>query len=66
MDKFVRNYIHSRVKKKRAFDEQKKLLDIQLRDKEIELNTYERLKDILETEYYKQQQEEWAKVQDKL
>jgi hypothetical protein len=66
MDKSVRNYIRSRVEKKRAFKEQKKLLDAQLRAKKIELDTFERLNDILETEYYKQQVEEWAKLEDKI
>lgn len=63
MNKSIRNYIRSRVEKKRAFEKQKTLLETQLRDKEIELEIYERLKDILEAKYYKQQQEEWTEIQ---
>jgi hypothetical protein len=66
MEKSVRNYIRSRIEKKRAFEEQKKLLDAQLQNKEIELDTYKRLNYILEAEFYKQQQEEWAKVENKI
>lgn len=65
IDKSVHNYIRSRVKKNRDFQEQKKLLDTQLQNKKIELDTYERLKDILETEYYKTQIEELTKIQTK-
>ena len=66
MEKSVRNYIRSRIEKKRAFEEQKKLLDVQLQNKEIELDTYKRLNYILEAKFYKQQQEEWAKVENKI
>jgi hypothetical protein len=65
MDKSVSSYVFSRVQKKRTFNEQKKLLDTRLQHKEIELDTYERSKDILEIEYYKKQLEEWEKVQTK-
>jgi predicted Ser/Thr protein kinase len=63
--KLVKNYVTFRVKEKRAFDEQRKLLAAQLRDKIIDPHDYERLREVLEANYFQQQQEEWAKIKNK-
>jgi len=63
--KLVGNYISLRVKEKRAFDEQKKRLDAQLQDKKIEQQIYERLREVLEANYFQQQFREWTKIEEK-
>ncbi len=63
MRKLIGNYIKDRVREKRAFDEQIRLLSAQFIDKRIEQDTYERLRAILETQYYQKQEEEWEKVE---
>lgn len=62
----IRNYIKDRVREKKAFDEQTKRLDAQLGNEQIDELTYERLRMILETQYYQRQEEEWAKTKNKL
>ena len=64
--KLIGNYVSSRVKEKRAFEEQIERLDAQLRDKRIEQETYERLRILLEAKHLQQQQEEWAKIEDEV
>jgi hypothetical protein len=63
--KLVKNYISLRVKEKKAFTEQRKLLDAQLKDKKIDQHDYERLSEVLEAKYLQQQQEGWAKIETK-
>ena len=65
MRNLIKNYVNFRVKERRTFNEQLKRLDAKLQDKEIEHDTYERLKEVLEAKYYQEQQEEWTKVQGK-
>ena len=56
MRKLVGNYVHDRIKEKTAFNRQIELLQTQLRDKQIDQQTYERLIAIIETQYYQRQQ----------
>lgn len=64
--KLYGNYVSSRAKENRVFEEQVERLDAQLRDKKIEQETYERLKVLLEARYLQQQQEERAKIEGKV
>lgn len=65
MLKLVGNYIKDRVREGKAFNDQIRRLDAQLTDKLIDEETYQRLKAILETQYYQKQEEEWEKVVNK-
>ncbi|UCC58456.1 MAG: hypothetical protein JSW14_00575 [Candidatus Bathyarchaeum sp.] len=65
MRNLIKSYVSFRVKERRVFNEQLKRLDDQLHDKKIDPDTHERLRDVLEAKYYREQQEEWAKVEDK-
>jgi hypothetical protein len=42
-----------------------KWLDTQLHDKQLKKETYKRLLEILEMQYYQKQQEQWTKIKDK-
>ena len=65
MRKLIGNYIKERVREKRAFDEQTRRIDAQLKDEQIDMQIHERLRGILETQYYQKQQEQWARVENK-
>jgi hypothetical protein len=65
MRKFMENYFKDRVSDKIAFHEQIKILDAQLNDKQIEQQTYERLRTILMSYHYQKQKEEWVKLENK-
>lgn len=65
MRRLVKNYIKLRIKEKKTFDQQVKCLESQLGDNQIVKSTFERLKEILETQYYQRQQKEWAKIENK-
>ena len=62
IQKLIRNYIKDRAREKRAFNEQIKRLDAQFDDEQINWQTYERFRMILENQYYQRQEEEWAKT----
>ncbi len=63
--KLIGNYVRDRVKEKRVFNEQLKRLDVQLKDGKIEEQIYERLRVVLEANYYQEQKEEWTKIKNK-
>ena len=65
MRRLIKNYVKLRIKEKKTFDQQIKLLEAQLIDKQIENQTFERLKDVLESQYYQKQQEQWVGVENK-
>jgi hypothetical protein len=65
MQKLVGNYMGLRVKEKAAFNKQVEWLKVQLGDKQIDKQTYERLKEILEMQYYQRQAKEWVNVESK-
>ncbi len=62
MRKLIRNYIEDRAREKRAFNEQMKRIDAKLEDEQIDQQIHERLRGILETQYYQKQEEEWVKI----
>ena len=49
--KLIRKYMKDRVEQKKVFDEQLTRLALQLRDKTIDQDTYDRLRDILEIHF---------------
>jgi hypothetical protein len=65
MQKLIGRYVKARVREKRAFEEQIRRLDAQLHDKQINKQIHERLRGILETQYYQKQQEQWTNVKSK-
>jgi hypothetical protein len=65
MRKLIGNYVKERVREKRAFDEQIRRLEAQLKDEQIDQQIHERLRGILETQYYQKRQKQWAKVKNK-
>lgn len=66
MRKLIGNYVDDRIKEKMAFNQQMNWLNAQLHDKQIEKETYERLTEILVTQYYQKQGEQWAKIENKI
>jgi hypothetical protein len=65
MRRLIGNYVKLRIKERSTFDQQVKCLEAQLGDNQIEKPTFERLREILETQYYQKQQKEWAKIENK-
>lgn len=65
MQRLIANYVRLRIKEKKTFNQQIKCLVAQLGDSQIEKPTFERLRDILETQYYQKQQKEWANIENK-
>ena len=65
MRKLIGNYIKDRVREKRVFEEQIRRLDAQLNDEQIDQQIHERLRGILEIQYYQKKQEQWATVKNK-
>ena len=63
MAKLVRAYVKDRVKEKRAFEEQLERLEVQLQNKMLDQFTYERMRDILEVSFVRQQEESRAHMQ---
>ncbi len=55
--KSIRTYVGDRVKEKRAFEQQVKGLEIQLRNKTVDQDTYNRLRDILEINFVQRREE---------
>ena len=66
MRKLIRNYLSDRIIEKRAFCELIKRLDAELDEKQIEQKVYERLRANLETQYCQKQEQEWAKIKNKI
>lgn len=54
MGKSIRAYVTSRVKEKRAFEEQLKRLEAQLQNKTLDQDLYERMREILEINFVQQ------------
>ena len=65
MQKLIENYFKDRIRKKIAFDEQTKRLKAQLKDRQIDQQTYERYTIVLDKQYYQKHKEEWVKVESK-
>jgi hypothetical protein len=65
MRKLVRNYVDHRIKEKKTFSQQIKHLETQLDSNVIDKPSYERLRVILETQYYQKQQEQWTKIENR-
>jgi hypothetical protein len=60
--KVIRNYVKVRAKEKQILDNQLERLYVQLRKREIDKHTYERLKDVLEINFIKQREEALEKA----
>jgi hypothetical protein len=65
MVKLVGKYVNQRLKHKRSFKNQLERLDAQLQHEEIDQLERDRLRDLLEANYYQQQQEDWKRIQNK-
>jgi hypothetical protein len=50
-------YVEDRVKEKRSFEQQLERLKVQLRNKTVDQDTYERLRDVLEFNFVQQREE---------
>jgi len=59
---FIQDYVKERKKEKRVIDQQIKRLDAQLQNNTIDKYTYERLRDLLEINLFKQQEEALEKL----
>lgn len=60
--KFIRKYVKVRAKEKQTLNNQLERLNVQLRKKEIDQHTYERLKDVLQINFIKQREEALEKA----
>jgi hypothetical protein len=65
MKKLIGNYVKLRVNEKKTFAQQIRTLEAQLDNNKIEKSTFERLREVLETQYYQKQRKEWTRVKDK-
>jgi hypothetical protein len=63
--KLIEKYLKDNVREERTFNEQRKRLDSQLDDRQIDQQIYERYRVILEKQYYQKQKKEWVKVKNK-
>ena len=64
--KQLEKYASDRFQEKGHFGDIIKRLDAELHDNQIALNTYERLRANLETQFYQKQEREWAKIRSKM
>jgi hypothetical protein len=60
--KLIGNYVKLRIKEKKTYNQQIKTLEAQLGNNEIEKQTFERFREVLERQYYQKQQQEWDRV----
>ena len=60
--KFIRKYVNQRAKEKQALNDQLRRIDSQLQDDTIDEYTYERLRDVLEINFFKQREEALEKT----
>ena len=60
--KFIRKYVNQRAKEKQALNDQLKRIDSQLQNDAIDKYTYERLRDVLEINFFKQREEALEKA----
>ena len=60
--KLIRKYVKERAKEKRILNSQFKKLEDELKNKAIDQNTYERLRDVLEINSIKQRDEALEKT----
>ncbi len=55
--KSINAYVGDRVKEKRAFEQQLERLEVQLRNKTVDKETYKRLRDVLEINFVQRREE---------
>ncbi|UCH32498.1 MAG: hypothetical protein JSV05_03725 [Candidatus Bathyarchaeota archaeon] len=55
--KLIVAYVEDRVKEKRSFEQQLERLKVQLQNKTLDQDTYERLRDVLEFNFVRQREE---------
>ena len=55
--KSIRTYVRDRVNEKRAFNEQLERLEVQLQNKTLDQDLYERMREILEINFVQQREE---------
>ncbi len=60
--KLIENYLKNEAGEREAFNEQTKRLDAQLHDRQIDQQTHERYRAILEKHYHQKQKEECARA----
>jgi hypothetical protein len=60
--KFIRTYVYQRAKEKQTFTAQLKRIESQLQNDTIDKYTYERLRDVLEINFFKQREEALEKT----
>ncbi len=61
--KLISKYVNQRIEHKKSYQEQLDRLDSQLQHENIDKIERDRLRTILETKYYQQQQEDWNQLQ---
>jgi hypothetical protein len=61
--KVIGCYVNDRIKEKIAFHEQLKRLDSQLKEKTIDQQLYDRLRDILEVKFNQQREDALTSIQ---
>ena len=60
--KFIRKYVNQRVIEKQALNEQLNRIYSQLQNDTIDKHTYDRLRDVLEINFFKQREEALEKA----
>jgi len=63
--KLIGYYVKERIKEKQSYTEQLEILVAQLQDETIDQLEHDRLRDLLDANYYQQQQEILSHVQNK-
>ena len=66
MGKLIGYYVNQRIQHKRAYEQELNRLDAQLQHEKIDKLERDRLRTILETEYYEQQQEDWKHIKKRI
>jgi len=61
----ITHYVKERIKGRQSYTEQLERLLAQLQDETIDQLEHDRLRDLLDANYFQQQQEAWSHVQNK-
>ena len=66
MGKLIGFYVNQRIQTKRTYEEELERLDTQLQHEKIDKLERVRLRTILVTKYFEQQQDDWNRIQKRI
>jgi len=66
MGKLIGFYVNQRIQHKRTYEEELERLDTQLQHEKIDKLERVRLRTILVTKYFEQQQDDWNRIQKRI